>query len=313
MISVIIPTFNRASLLKLTLNSIVNQTLQQDEFEVLVIDNASTDSTKEVTLSFEKSFKHLRYIYEAAPGLHAGRHRGMKESRGEILVFADDDIDALPVWLEGIKESFQDASVGMVGGKNIPNYESEPPPWMDQLWETTPDGKYITYFSLLDFGDQVKSIDPRFVFGCNFSVRKDLLQKIKGFHPDGMPGPMLRFRGDGETFVAEQVQAAGYKTIYHPKASVKHWVPASRMNRDYIKKRAYAEGITRSYSDTRKHLLTSEPGLLKLLKSKISRLLMTDLQKEIADATAAGYRFHQTEMKRDQALRDWVLKEHYLD
>src|SRR5215216_4801701 len=102
MISVIIPTYNRATLLRKALQSIVKQTLSKKEFEVIVIDNNSTDNTAEVVSQYAYNWNNLKYFHESSAGLHAARHRGLKESAGEILVFADDDIEALPSWLEGI-------------------------------------------------------------------------------------------------------------------------------------------------------------------------------------------------------------------
>ena len=107
MISVIIPTRNRAELLRDTLTSIQGQTLSYELFEVLVVDNGSTDNTKDVTLNFKKNLNNLRYVYAPVPGLHEGRHRGMKEARYNLLVFADDDILATPDWLLSYYEVFK--------------------------------------------------------------------------------------------------------------------------------------------------------------------------------------------------------------
>src|SRR5688572_28322760 len=101
MISVIIPTLNRSGLLQSTLSSLTKQTLPSNHFEILVIDNGSTDKTQDVVSGFRSSFRHVSYILESNPGLHVGRHRGLRESHGEILAFADDDIEALPTWLKG--------------------------------------------------------------------------------------------------------------------------------------------------------------------------------------------------------------------
>lgn len=316
-ISVIIPTRNRCALLKKCLESLTNQSYSTDSFEVLVIDNGSTDDTRSVVHEFSLQIQHLRYSHVEKPGLHEGRHAGLKLSEGEILVFADDDIQALPTWLEGIQESFQNKEVGLVGGKNIPNYESDPPDWLESLWVTTSDGKYITYFSLLDFGDEPKVIHPYFVFGCNFSVRKDLLLQIKGFHPDGMPQSMLKYRGDGESHVAITLHDMGFKTMYNPKASVKHWVPVSRMNTDYINKRAFAEGITQSYIDTRKKFFDDKDEfargkLAKQLKESIREFFLGDIKKQISRSFREGYKFHQAELSRDEDLRSWVVKDNYL-
>jgi len=317
MISVIIPTLNRSDLLFTTLRSITKQSLPIDDFEILVIDNGSKDDTQKVVSNFQSSFRQLKYVQETNPGLHSGRHRGLAESKGDILVFADDDIEALPTWLEGIQESFENNDTGLVGGKNIPNYESQPPQWVDELWETYEEGRYITYFSLLDFGDAVKEINPHFVFGCNFAIRKNLLLQIKGFHPDGMPQSLIKFRGDGETHVATQVQELGFRTIYNPKASIKHWVPSSRMNMEYIQKRAFSEGITQSFIDTRKKKILERqvfpPSLFaKYIKEKISGFFLSDVRKQIRSSFRDGYNFHQSELKKDKDLLQWVLKDNYL-
>jgi glucosyl-dolichyl phosphate glucuronosyltransferase len=98
MISVIIPTRNRAELLRAALLSLSLQTLPPEDFEVLVVDNGSTDHTKKVVNGFN-GLMHLRYFFDPTPGLHVGRHRGLREASGEILVYGDDDIEALPTWL----------------------------------------------------------------------------------------------------------------------------------------------------------------------------------------------------------------------
>jgi glycosyltransferase involved in cell wall biosynthesis len=317
MISVIIPTYNRAALLQATLDSLTKQTVRETDFEVLVIDNGSSDNTRDMVSKHSIARSNVRYLHEPAPGLHAGRHRGLYESKGSILAFADDDIEAFPTWLEGIQESFRDKKVAMAGGKNIPLYEATPPAWIDALWETTVHGRYMTYFSLLDFGDDLKEVEPYFVFGCNFSIRKDVLVSIKGFHPDGMPSSLLQYRGDGETFVAREVKKAGYITLYNPKASVKHWVPASRMNLDYLNKRAFAEGVTHSYIDTRKKYLDalSESRVrttMSKMRKELSILFSSTLKRALHRSFSDGYRFHQEALKKDKALMDWVLKENYL-
>jgi glucosyl-dolichyl phosphate glucuronosyltransferase len=315
-ITIVIPTLNRADLLDKTLNSIARQTIGPDRFEVIVVDNGSKDHTRDVIAKFDALLPGLRYIFEEKPGLHEGRHRGMKAARSEILTFADDDIEALPTWIEGILESFQeDPRIGIVGGKDIPWYEAQPPSWTDQLWEHVPEGSYLPHFSLLDFGDEPKDIHPHYVFGCNFSIRKDLLFQIGGFHPDGMPANLLRYRGDGETHVARSAGQRGYRTRYNPKASVKHWVPASRMTLEYMKKRAFAEGITQSYTDTRRKAF-GEMSLKERLKNwwrlGIKRMPADPLFREMRKSFLEGYRFHQRELKQDKTLLDWVLKETYL-
>ncbi len=316
-LSVIIPTRNRCMLLDKTLRSISAQTFSPDLFEVIIVDNGSTDETSAIANRYRGILKNLRYFYEARPGLHEGRHRGFRESAGSILTYADDDIEAFPTWVEGIYESFLQEEVGLVGGKDMPLYEEPPPNWINDLWENNSYGKFMSYFSLLDFGDNVIEIDPDFVFGCNFSIRKSLLAKIEGFHPDGVPDSQLKYRGDGETHVGRQVSQLGYRTIYNPKASVNHWVPKSRMNLAYIKKRAYMSGISQSFTNSRKELmelneLKRNPTFIKTLRKIKQLFLPKSLKSEILRSYYEGYEFHQSELRKDKELVNWVTKTNYL-
>jgi glycosyltransferase involved in cell wall biosynthesis len=317
-LSIIIPTRNRAKLLDKALNSILSQTYPQHDFEVIVVDNGSTDETRDICSSYEHKFSHYHYIYEKKPGLHVGRHAGLKAAQGKILVYADDDIRAFPTWLEGIAEAFKNPEVALVGGKNLPDFEIEPPDWVKRLWTKHNGCRSIPMFSVLDFGDEIQEISPLYVWGCNFSIIKSVLQEIRGFHPDGMPKDRLQYRGDGETAVSLAIQRLGYKTIYNPKASVYHRVSANRMTLSYIRNRAFAQGISDSYTKIRGKGTVSNIDyvqMLRFLKQKIKRMIKgkNEISQSYEEGFRAGYHFHQNAVKNDPELLKWVLKEHYLD
>ena len=259
-LSVIIPTRNRVSLLKNALFSITKQTFPSDQFEVIVVDNGSTDETAEICEEYKSKLPGFQRIYDECPGLHVGRHLGLKHARGEILVYADDDIEAFPTWLEGIAEAFEDKDVALVGGKNLPKFETEPPDWLMKMWlQAHPEGKVLGSLSILDLGDSIKDINPSYVFGCNFSIRKSILLETDGFHPDAMPQELIKYRGDGESYVSRYVLEKGYKTLYHPKVSVYHLVSKERMTSKYFYHRSYIQGISDSFARMRKgHGLDTE-------------------------------------------------------
>jgi len=322
-LSVIIPTRNRANLLNKALTSLVNQTYPQQNFEVIVIDNGSTDNTKEIVESYIQLIPQIHYIFEPEPGLHRGRHAGLNAASGDILVYGDDDIEAFPTWLEGIAESFSDPSVALVGGNNLPRYESKPPEWVEQLWQKTPWGITNPHYSLIDFGQEGREISPYYVYGCNFSIRKKTLAEIGGFHPDSMPEHLLKYRGDGETAVSNTILKRGFRTQFNPKASVYHYVSNQRMKFSYLKKRGYLQGISDSYRDIRKkgsyNFFYYLHFTLLMCLAHIRRSLKFWLKAK-SDPTSyyiqgyfEGYLFHQNAMTAEPILQEWVLKPNYLE
>jgi glycosyltransferase involved in cell wall biosynthesis len=321
-LSVIIPTRNRAVLLEGALTSLLAQTLSDVDFEVIVVDNGSTDNTVDVVNSFKTRLKNVCCFLESEPGLHAGRHKGFIEARSDVLVYADDDIEAFPTWLQAILDSFEDKEVVMVGGKCLPKFETAPPEWLDAMWSSSAAGERILgYLSLIDLGDDFKSIDPNLVFGCNFAIKRSVLHEAGGFHPDAMPQGLLRFRGDGETAVSAAIRRLGYRAVYNPKASVYHSVPKERMTYEYFYKRSFAQGISDSYSDIRRTggvLFLSRTGFfLKKMREKIACAVirpptgLCDIRKTIRRGYWDGVAFHIREVRNDPRLLHWVLKTDY--
>jgi len=328
-LSVIIPTRNRAALLKCTLDSIVKQTIDQSLFEVIICDNNSTDDTGEISHIFAHKFLNFRYEKTIEPGLHVGRNKGFLESKGDILVYIDDDIEALPEWLYTINEAFNDEDVVLVGGKNLPKWEIPPPDWALQMWAPNQHGERVCgYFSIIDLGNEIKATDPYNVYGCNFSVKKSIINETKGFHPDGMPQEMIKYRGDGESAVSEYIKQNGYKTIYHPMASVFHLVSNERLTIDYLRKRGFNQGVSDSYTTIRTPKLASSKRIF-IFKSTLKKVLYGILNfcktkpqetvndfsvwyKAIDDGHRKGFNFHQQKVKESPELKAWVMKDNYL-
>ncbi|HCY35675.1 MAG: hypothetical protein DKM50_06810 [Candidatus Margulisiibacteriota bacterium] len=308
-LSVIIPTRNRAGSLSGVLDSICVQSLSQGCFEVIVVDNGSSDNTKQITENFIGKIKNLKYFYEATPGLHVGRHIGLKEAQADILVYTDDDIIAFPNWLAGVKESFQNQSADLVGGKILPRFETAPPSWIMDMWNKRSDqGQALGYLSLLDFGDEIKEISPHYVWGCNFAIRKSILLDAGGFHPDGMPQELIRYRGDGETFVSQHVMEKGYKTLYNPKASVYHIVPVSRLTIEYFMRRSFNQAISDAFTCVRK---SGEYGGFQSLKKNIAKA-RNEVEEKIIIAYNSGIDFYTKEINDDQSLLEWIMEPSYL-
>lgn len=326
MISVIIPTRNRAHHLGVALNSLAEQSLPADRFEVLVIDNGSSDNTADVTRQASSSMANIRYFVEPEAGLHAGRHRGLSEARSDVLVYADDDIRATPTWLEAITENFADPTVSMLGGNNYPDFQGTIPGWLTKLWnQPFMGGQKLGQLSILSLPQGRRHIDPNLVWGCNFSVRKQVVLDAGGFHPDSMPTELLHLRGDGETHISRFVLENRLGCIFDSRASVHHVVTKERMTFDYFRQRAFNQGVSDSFTwlrDPARHRsLTDHPGSLTRQLLAPARHLVRwtkERDRELRKLTTIyrrgheeGFRYHQQAYRVDPDVRAWVHRQDY--
>jgi len=327
-ISVIIPTRNRCRHLIALLASLKSQSLDPSRFEVIVVDNGSSDETPAAVAEFEHNAAfRLHYLREEVPGLHNARHAGMNAAAADLLVFADDDIMPFDSWLDGVLEGFSRPEILLVGGKNLPLWEIPPPRWLEKMWSGQKGARILGHLSVIDLGDRPQEIEASLVWGCNFAVRKALLQQTRGFHPDAMPDELIHLRGDGESYISNYLVVKGCHAQYHPKASVYHRVPKERMTFEYFRKRAFNQGISDSYTHLRKSCgavaeetdCQAAPvfrfGALatKLLDLTVFGSDSRRLAKETAAGYREGYRYHQELFSQDRKIRDWVLQSDYLE
>jgi hypothetical protein len=235
-------------------------------------------------------------------------------SSGDFLIFLDDDVEPSPTWLQAIAAAFR-LGAHLVGGKCLPQFESPPPDWLKSKWSRQQKNKGgLWQLSLVDLGEHVQEVSPFMVFGCNFSVQRRVLTETMGFHPDAMPPALLRFRGDGETYVSEYVQQRGYKTIYHPGATVYHWVPRERMSVAYFAKRAYLQGVSDSFHAVRNRQKVGEWMTVALrIVSKLSKAMFDRQEAVYLKEYLSGFGFHQIQVHRDMDLRRWTLRKHFLE
>jgi len=181
-ISVVISTFNRAESLALTLDSLRRQqTPPGIDFEVIVVDNNSTDDTKAVVDRLVRDgFTRLRYEFEPRQGVSYGRNAGIRAARGAILAFTDDDNDVAPGWVAAIKEVLDaHPEVAAVGGKILPDWPAPVPAWLDE--------SHWSPLAILDYGNEsfyTSANDTRCLLTANLAFRREALGQIGDFSPD---------------------------------------------------------------------------------------------------------------------------------
>lgn len=227
LISAIVCTRNRAQYLRKAITSLVNQSLPEKQYEIIIVDNASADETREVITGFQKHYSNIIYSYEPILGISRSRNRGIENAGGKYVSFMDDDAIASPEWLSETLKGFEATlpAPACVGGKVLPIWEIEKPGWF-------PD-QFLSSLSILDKGDTARFLNgEEIVVGTNMSYDKLKLLDIGGFNPD------LLLYSD-EVYVQDKIKGRGWARYYQPTASVKHVVPKERLTRAYICKRKY--------------------------------------------------------------------------
>jgi len=323
MLTIVIPTRNRSERLFHLIKSFEKINKTNFNWEVLVVDNSSTDSTRDIVkeLSNSLNFK-INYYYEKNIGLHYARNSGVRESKTQYLVFLDDDMLVTNTWLDDFDLLLNGKTDAYVG-KILPYWESRPPWWLKIL---TFDGNY-PYLGLLDLGNKNKEIEPIYLYGGNLFIKREIILKLKGFNPDGFPTELIRFRGDGEGGLMKKFKLSNFRAQYVPSATVYHVMSSSRTNLEYLCKRAYNEGISNSFTiireknkkDNTQRDNNKFKKIIKLISFNrfirflIEDLLLISIKKKIKKKLKEGFDFHQNEVKNDKKLYNYVLKESFLN
>jgi len=239
-ISVIICTYNREKFLKLALDSYKNQTLQPEGFEIIIVDNNSTDNTKKIVQKFigENPSLDVRYVFEERQGLSFARNRGIQEAKYEIITFVDDDAEAEKDFLKNLKSYFESDKKAMaVGGKVEPVFSSgKEPRWLSPyLWGLV---------TKIDYGNKVKPFPAnKYPVGCNMSFRREVFEKYGKFDTElGRIGRVGLASEEKDIF--ERLKTSGAKIMYLPNITVHHHIDDYRLEKSYIIKLCYGIGIS---------------------------------------------------------------------
>ncbi len=253
---IIICTYNRVAFLKETIESVLSRLADCDNYELLVIDNNSTDNTREVV----EEYLHLpivRYIVEANQGLSFARNRGIKEAKHAIIAFIDDDVDIHPDYLSILDKAYKDPAIQIVGGKVLA-YQTHIPDWLPV--------KYQYLASIFDQGDSPKFVTK--LLGANHTFRREVADSVGGYNTKVGPIGDSKLGGDEDEFLY-RAQQKGYQVYYEPELIVYHKI-ANRLNKDFILQYAYNIGVsTATIDQTHNKLRTA----LKVLKYASSQLL----------------------------------------
>ncbi|HEY1802814.1 MAG TPA: glycosyltransferase family 2 protein [Terriglobales bacterium] len=232
-ITVIISTYNRSRDLAKALENVAASRLPESTtWEVLVADNNSNDDTCEVVKSFSERYpRRFRYIFEPRPGKSYALNTAIRESRGEILAFLDDDVTVEPAWLYNLTSTLHDNQWAGTGGRTLPAHEFSLPPWLALDGPCALGGIFCAHF---DLGDKPTELD-RPPYGANMAYRKAMFEKYGEFRTDLGPSPDKDIpRPNEDTEFGRRVIASGERLRYEPGAIAYHPVPTERLNQEYF-------------------------------------------------------------------------------
>jgi glucosyl-dolichyl phosphate glucuronosyltransferase len=229
-ISVVICVYNGASRMKACLQSLAEQTASADRFEVIIIDNNSSDDSYAVATAFLRHVVNAKLFQETRIGLSHARNRGLKESMGDYVAYLDDDAKTTPAWIELALKIIDEQAPDMFGGPIYPVYETPPPPWLKDEYNSYSvyDGpRYLECGQLLS--------------GSNIFLRRDMLCAYEGFDPElGMAGDCAGYHE--ETAFQLRAQTDGRRTYYDPRLYVLHLVSRAKQNILYYLYSHYKSG-----------------------------------------------------------------------
>jgi len=230
-VSVIVCTCNRATSVVDTLRSLAGMDVPDElTWEVLVVDNNSTDNTGEMITRFmEEGHKRFHYLFEPKQGKCHALNLAIGRARGRIVAFTDDDALVDSHWLTAIVDTMKNTDADCAGGKVLPIWEGIRPAWLS-------DG-LLNVLALLDYGEKTFHFERRnstsMLFGVNFAFRKDFFAK------EGLFKVELGSRGEDQEMF-ERLLAANGKAVYNPKIVVHHKIGPQRLTKAYYR-RWYAE------------------------------------------------------------------------
>lgn len=271
-LSVVICTYNRANLLRNCLESLTKQTIAPAKYELIIVDNNSTDQTSRVVDEYKDRLPNLMYYLEEKQGLSNARNRGYMQAKGEYVGYIDDDAKASEDWVERALEIIHNEKPIMFGGPVYPYYQIPKPDWMKDEYNQ---------YSVYDKEGYLGSYE--WLSGSNMFILRKELQSIGGFNSAlGMHGSTLSY--NEETAIQSLLKQRGKKIMYSKSLVAYHLVAKNRYNPVFYLYRNYRIGKDGA-SIWRRDVKTNPiPDMLRLFDEA-----MDEIKKALIDSQSTEH------------------------
>lgn len=244
--TVVVATYNRASALRLMLESLERQRVPRGfTWDVIVVDNNSTDGTRTIVESFvAMNPERIRYLLERRQGKTFALNTGLAAARGDVIAFTDDDVILDPHWLGRLVHAVRAHGCACAGGRILPVWSRPRPAWIEM------EGPYRlgSVVVSMDLGDAPCWFDTTdtLPLGANMAITAAALKRVGLFRTDLGPAAGSEIRGE-DSDICRRLIAAGERLLYVPNATVFHPVDERRLHRRYFRRYYFDQGraITR--------------------------------------------------------------------
>lgn len=291
-VSIVLSTFNRADLLGPAIDRLMGQCAASPPYELIVVDNNSTDETRAVVdRRLPSHGARLQYVLEPQQGLSHARNAGIAAARADIVAFTDDDVRVADDWVKVISETFDcHPDVDCLGGRTLPVWPSTPPGWLTRL-------HWVGPLALQDYGDEPFVVDAQKVLclaGANLAFRKVVFARIGLFSPD--------FPRSEDTELMLRLWLSGAQALYVPAMTVYAAVQSNRLGKAYH--RAWHHNIGRCNARMAFEEMTAAGGGLRSELPEFPRLFGIPLFafRQLAGET---WRWLRETFRRDESQAFW--------
>lgn len=236
-VSAVICSYNRARFIIDAVESIFNQDFDKSRYEVIVVDNNSSDNTLQLLAQYQKEHPgyNFRFVTETRQGVAYNRNRCAQEAQGEIVAYLDDDSKAQDGWLKTITDFFDShPDVYSIGGKITPYFLTGIPDWYSKY--------FFGLVGKFDQGPQVKQLTgQRYPCGANMAFRKKVFNEIGYFNTAlGRSGTGLLANEEKDIYM--RILQHGNKVFYLPSVEVLHAVENNKFDKDYVRRHSMGIG-----------------------------------------------------------------------
>jgi glycosyltransferase involved in cell wall biosynthesis len=237
--SVVICTYNRVDLLGPSLQSLIRQKFPTESFELIVVDNNSTDETPSLIREVSSSSPvKMTYVFEGQQGLSFARNAGILASCGDIVVFTDDDVEADENWLFNLVKAFDSPDVACAGGPLKAVWPTARPEWLtDDLLPAIA----INEFPGAQTCGEFKG--PLYPWGANLAFRRSIFSTA-GFFPTNLGRIGSSLLSNEEIFLCRKIERSNGRIAFAAGAIINHKVAASRLKKSWFLRRYFLQGCS---------------------------------------------------------------------